>query len=1067
MSICPRCGEENAKQARFCSTCGSALTLPLAGTEVRKIVTVVFCDVANSTRLGERLDPEAHRRVMGRYFEAVRAVLERHGGTVEKFIGDAVMAVFGIPVLHEDDALRAVRAATEMREALTQVNLELRRDWDLEIAIRTGVNTGEVVTGEPGSAQTLVTGDAVVVAKRLEETAAASEIQIGEGTHQLVRDAVLAEPVGLVEAKGKPAIPAWRLLAVRPGAEVTPVRLDSPLVGRVSDLAELQKMFERSAGERSCRLFTVLGPAGIGKSRLTHELVSSLTDRALVLRGRCLPYGKGITFWPLVEVVKQAAGLTDRDAPKDAQHKIAMLLPDSDECTLIARRVAAAVGRGEAASARPEETFWAVRRLLEALARDRPLVVVFDDIQWAESTFLDLIEYVAGWSSNAPILICCLARPELLELRPSWGLPRANASAVLLAPLREQETGELIANLLGRLPLPHEAQARIATAAEGNPLFVEELLRMLLDEGVLQRENGGWRAAADLGELAVPPTIQALLAARLDRLEPDERGAIQRASVAGQVFWWGAVAALTPEYERAGVGSRLQSLVRKELIRHEPSSFTAEDAFRFGHILIRDAAYAALSKESRAELHERLAGWLERKTRDQAAQYEEILGYHLEQAWRYRGELGTHDLRARELGQHAAEHLAAAARRAHALGDAPGAVRLLDRTAALLPPDDAKLLELVVDLEPALREAGVLGRAETLLEGAIEAGRHSGDASLEGRAKVARGNLMLSTERADAESVLAEGERAVAVLEREGDDLGLARALQLIGQAHWIRCRCGAMEEVLERALVHAERGGGARERLVILNGLARAAFAGPMPVSKAIRRCEEILELSGGDRILDAEVSANLASLHAMRGDFDRARALCAHTKSTLAQLGRKLSLAAAAQYAAHVELLAGNPRAAAGELRVGYDALVRMGERSTLSTVAAGLALALQALRKNDEAWEFSNIAEAAAATDDIVSQVLWRSARERLLVRKGALERAEVLALEAVELAEPTDLLDLQGAAQLDLALVRRVAGRTAEAVAHAEIALERFERKENLVSARRVQEVLARLVAGARA
>ncbi len=412
MPACPECGRENPRGSRFCNACGAALAEAAAEPrEMRKTVTIVFADVSGSTALGERLDAEAVRRVMGRWFESARMVLERHGGTVEKFVGDAVMAVFGIPTLHEDDALRAVRAAAELETALAELNAALERDHGVRLEVRTGVNTGEVVAGE---GETLATGDAVNVAARLEQAAQPGEILLGPDTYHLVRDAVAADPVRSLRLKGKAEpVEARRLRSVRPGVAGVERRLDAPLVGRTLELAQLRQAYERTVRERRASLFTLLGPAGIGKSRLVDEFSNSIDGEATVLRGHCLPYGEGITFWPLVEML-QGSG---REAPGERVRELLAGDPDAD---LVAARLGVAVGGTDAAGS-TEDAFWAVRKLFERVARMGPLVVVVDDLHWAEPTFLDLIDHVADWSRQAPILLLCVARPELLEARPTWG----------------------------------------------------------------------------------------------------------------------------------------------------------------------------------------------------------------------------------------------------------------------------------------------------------------------------------------------------------------------------------------------------------------------------------------------------------------------------------------------------------------------------------------------------------------------------------------------------------------------------------------------------------------------
>ena len=560
---------------------------------VRKTVSVVFCDLAGSTALGEQLDPESLRGVMAGWFEAMREPLERHGGTVEKFIGDAVMAVFGVPQAHEDDALRAVRAALEMREALAAMNAGLAAQGRPPLRIRIGVNTGEVVTGD--GLTTLVTGDAVNTAKRLEQAAGPDEILVGAMTRRLVENAARLEPVEPVDAKGKQKpVEAWRLLAAIEGAAAFARRVDAPLVGRRGELGLLQQELATAAGERSCRLVTVIGAAGIGKSRLASELTAGIAADATVLETRCLPYGDGITFWPLLDLFRSAGG-------DDALASAVAGEPDGG---LILERLAALTGDTEPAS--PEETFWAVRRLLEALAGERPLLVRLDDIHWAEPTLLDLVEYVAGWSRGAPILLVCLARPELLDERPGW--LHVPGTAMTLAPLSEDESEELLGGL--EAALEPDARARIREAAEGNPLFVEQMAAML---------------AEDPGETAMPATIHALLTARLDRLDPLERRTLERASVLGKEFARGGVLELSPDDERAAAGSALLALTRRELIEPGRTPVPGDDGYRFRHALIRDAAYAGMPKQVRADLHERAGALIERQ-----GDADELVGYHYE-----------------------------------------------------------------------------------------------------------------------------------------------------------------------------------------------------------------------------------------------------------------------------------------------------------------------------------------------------------------------------------------------------------------------------------------------------
>ncbi len=606
MPTCANCGHENREGARFCDACGVVLGAPVDTGEQRKTVTVLFCDVTGSTALGERLDPESLRGVMARYFDAARLVVERHGGSVEKFIGDAVMAVFGIPVLHEDDALRAVRAAAELRDGLGELNDGLMRDYGTTLELRIGVNTGEVVTG---TEERLATGDAVNVAARLEQAAQPGEVLLGPETRALVRDAVVAEAVAPLELKGKAAaVAAFRLVSLR--TEVDPRPLAGAMVGRERELARLQAAMAQAVADNSCQLFTVLGAAGVGKSRLAFEFLSGLGAVAVV-RGTCLSYGDGIAYWPVVEVLKQLLGA--EPAERLAEYGL-----DADAV----RAIHAVLGDDSLVSS-VEEIAWATRRLLEAVAAAAPLVVVLDDIHWGEDVFLDLVDHIADLSRDAPILLLCMARPELLDRRPGWGGGKLNATTVLLEPLAAADADVLVARLLEGSAADPELRTRILDAAEGNPLFVEEMVALL-------RESPN-------GVVAVPPTIQALLAARLDQLDPLERVVLERGSVEGRVFHRGAVQALSPL--EAQLFAPLTALVRRELVRPDRPQFPGEDAYRFRHLLIRDAAYDALPKATRAELHERFATWMVERGSD-LVELDEVVGYHLERAYRYRVELG-------------------------------------------------------------------------------------------------------------------------------------------------------------------------------------------------------------------------------------------------------------------------------------------------------------------------------------------------------------------------------------------------------------------------------------------
>ena len=1052
MLECRACGEKNPAEARFCMSCAQPLSRPAESTsaETRKTLTVLFCDVVGSTPLGEQLESESVRKVMTRFFERMRSVLERHGGRVEKYIGDAVMAVFGVPVLHEDDALRAVRAAAEMRDALHGLNAELEPAWGVVLQTRIGVNTGEVVVGHHAG-ETLVTGDTVNVAARLEQTAAPGEILLGSQTYALVRGSVTVDEGRALSLKGKAEpVTGYRLIemATRPGRSN---RVGPAFVGRRRELTALRDAFDRSVREPLCLLLTVLGVAGVGKSRLAEEFAASVADRARVVRGRCLPYGEGITFWPVAEMVKDACGIGVDDPRETARDKIAGTLAGADDAELIADGVAAVSGFGQT-SAGMQETFWAIRRFLEVLQRDRPLLVLFDDIQWAEPTFLDLIEYLAGWCRDARISLVCMARPELLELRPGWIGVEPSAGILTLSPLAPDETERLVANLLGATSLDPSDRARIVDAAEGNPLFVEEMLRMLEDDGLLSKEGDLWQVVGDLSQVAVPATIQALLAARLDRLGPQEQAVLGAASVIGKEFWWGAVSELSPQSLRPDVGSHLQTLVRKGLILPERSSLAGEDAFRFHHILILDASYQGLPKERRAELHERFADWAEERAGDRLVEYEEVVGYHLEQAFRYRAELGVSDANLAQLGGRAAERLASAGRRALARGDMTAAVTLLERATTLHARDSHERSILLPDLSEALMETGALARADELLSEAIRNAEAVGDAGLKGHAAIVRLLLMESTDPKGHSAVAPrELERVIPVFEGLSDDLGLARAWRLKADGHWTRARYSSADEALERSIEHARRAGAGWEEAESLGQYVGSGVYGPAPVADVVARCERILDQAKGNRLVEAQTLRSLAALRAMQGRFDEAREQVDQAAEIMQDLGLWLRAAFTSETSGFVERLAGDPIASERALRAGFEVSEKLGEQGFLSTVAALLAHGILDQDRPEEAEGFIAASEAAVAEDDLTTQILLQSARGRALARRGQLEEAEKLCRAAAVMAEETDDINMRADVLMDLAEIMRLSGdvATADEVLARSLAL--FEAKGNVAQA----------------
>jgi len=978
MIDCPACGHENAEGAKFCNECGAPLAAPgPAGREQRKTVTVLFCDVTGSTELGERLDPEALRALLARYFERMKAIVERHGGTVEKFIGDAVMAVFGVPTVHEDDALRALRAAVEMRAAFSELGVQGR----------IGVTTGEVVTG---TEERLATGDAVNVAARLEQAAQPGEILIGDETLKLTRDAAQIEGLEPLSLKGKSkAIVAHRLLSVV-GDEGVVRRAGGAMVGREQEQRLLASVWERVVSGHACELFTILGPAGVGKSRLAAEFLAGRDD-AIVVRGRCLPYGEGITYWPVVEVLKQLEHVDGLPMPSDT---VRALVADEQVATS------------------SEEIAWGFRKVLEAAAASRPLVCVFDDAQWGEETFLDLVEHVADLSRDAPILVLCMARPELLDRRPGWAGGKVNAVNVLLEPLDAAETESLIESLA---ELDPQLRDRIRDAAEGNPLFVEEMVAMV-------RDSPG-------EDVVVPPTIQALLAARLDQLDAAEREVLQCGSVEGRVFHRGAVAVLASD--EPAVTGRLTALVRKELVRPDRPQLPGDDAFRFRHLLIRDTAYDALPKAARAQLHERFADWLEQNGTS-LVELDEILAYHLEQAHRYRKELGAAD-GTDALAGRAAERLAAAGRRAFARSDMPAAVSLFERAATLLAADPGRRVGLLPDLGRVLIKHGEWERAEAVLSEAVETARAQGEDAVVANAVTDLWFLRLLTESETTHAqIAAELAQTIPVLEERRDEAGLARALSLSALLLFWRGNTEAAQVGFERALDQARAADDRVEEMEILRSTLMVAFHGSEPVADAVTRLDAVAEYSTGASDLDVAILRFRGELEAMRGETERATSLVADARALAEELGLNSVLASGVFHTAgEVELLLGDAAAAERELRAGAEALERIGDWGHLVTTIPYLTDALVEQGRGHEAASMIERGFEHVVPDDADGQIGLRRAKARLLAEQGDVEEAERMARDAVARAEVTDFLNVRGRTLSVLAEVLCAAGKLDEA------------------------------------
>ncbi len=1042
---CPRCGAPGSQSARFCASCGISLDPSGSAADVRKTVTAVFCDVTGSTVLARQLDAEALRHVMERYFAAVSTVLARHGGTVEKFVGDAVMAVFGAPVAHEDDALRACRAALEMFGAVGEVAGSVATAHGVHFGVRIGVETGEAVVGDVSRGSTFASGVVVNAAARLEQAAQPGECLIGPECYRLVRAVAVVEGrPGLVVKGIDEPIDAYRLLGVgEPGnAQATP----AALVGRARELALLRQAFDRAASDRTCQLATVLGPAGIGKSRLAAEFLTSLGTEATVLRGRCVSYGEGVTYRPLVEAVRQAAHLSGAESEQQARAALAALLGDGPDASEVVKRVAALAGLGGAPGS-PEDSAWAVRRLLEALSAARPAVLVVDDLHWAEPGLVDLLQGICDWPMHAPILVAVFARPEFLDEHPEWVAARVNGVTALLQPLGDDEVEALTTGLLGGL-LPKEAADQVTASAGGNPLFVEQLLAMLVEEGVLVREGTQWLLRGEVTALQIPPTIGALLTARLDRLSTGERAALGPAAVIGQVFYRAALVELSSSTADQ-VSTDLRSLARKGLIQQASSDLPGQDALRFGHVLIRDAAYGALPKASRADLHERFARWLDKHHEGQAVN--DLVGSHQESAYHLRAQLGALDEATLRLGQEAADRLTAAGRLLLVV-DNPAAVGLLTRALALRSADGPERWSIQSDLidpllsQLKLRQAAEI--AEDIRATAIPAGALQW--ATRGRLEAARVRQMTAPEGA-TEILRREAEQAILVFDKLGDDVGLGFSHQALADVGMMSGDLAAFAKEAQLAADHLARAGREQQAQVARLGALSPMINGAHPASLALIEARRQVTAMDGRRMRMLGLGGVyiLAELLGRREEAQRARE---QAESLLTELRSPDATAALSWQMGSAALACGRAAEAAELLAHACAVHEAAGATGFLSTTAGYHAHALLLTGDHPEARRQVDRALETGSTDDVLTQGLARSALAWLAAADGE-EPATVRRHMSAGLAalEPTEMI-------LDLAVVHaacaeaaRLLGDDTAARQHRQRAIDLYDTKENIVGA----------------
>ncbi len=1053
--VCAGCGSALRPTAKFCDECGAPAsgarseakasgdprTPPTPIGDTRKIVTIVFADLVGSTALHERLDPESARRFMESYYDAMRGAVESHGGTVTQLLGDGVKAVFGIPRVTEDDAIRAVHAAAAMQEAFRGL-AEQQRGAVGKTGLRVAVNTGEVVARD----ETEIIGDPVNVAARLQEQGHDGDVVVGESTHRLVSTLVTLELLGSFALKGRSeAVKAYRVVSLeRPAGAAT-----APFVGRDEELTRLAAVYDTAVEKPAAGLAVLLGSPGLGKSRLIDEFARRHADAATVVQASCDAAG-GATFAPLAEALRELLGIESGASAESLRATIEDALgAEHAERARIASGITALLA-GSPAS--PEETFFVVRRLLGALAHAKPVVLVIDDLHWAEPLLLDLVEHLIQWGSGVPLFVLIGARPELRDLRSSLVTPGGFVSDVVtLHGLDAGAAMRLAANVIGAADLPAAIAAKVLATSEGNPLFVGELVRMLVQEGALTKEGDRWIAAANLAALEMPPTIHALLAARIERLRPEERTVLERAAVVGRQFSRSAVAALLPR-EAGDLDARLEALRRSELIERDTGWLLGEPVLRFHHVLIRDAAYRRLLKGTRAELHATLADWVEAQVGD-APEHDETIGRHLEQAHQFLRELGPLDPNGKRLGERAAQRLAAAGRRALARDDLPVAADLLGRAIERLDGDDSARADLALDWCEALLAAGDVGPAAAAID---ELGRFSADSDrlhawhtcFAGQHQVLTAPSEL---RATAEAVAA----AAAALTAQGDAAGEAKAHFVHALALSRLGQVGACEAALDRALAAARRAGDRRRANTVLAIAPLAALWGPSPVTRASGRCLDVvrvLRITQGAPAVEAVALSCQGVLEALRGRADAARRMIASARRMVEELGITQRLLEADVFGGLVELLEGDAPAAEPSLRGAYEGLRDLGLGIDAARAAALLARALLAQGRVAEAEMLSHESEALAG-DDLKAAIAWRGVRAEALAKRGEHAAAVEFASKAVELAAATDALLDHADARLALAAALRSAGRDREADAEERRATELWQAKGATLLAQR--------------
>jgi class 3 adenylate cyclase/tetratricopeptide (TPR) repeat protein len=1002
LAHCPSCGSEVGLGARFCADCGHSLVSRVEVQE-RRQVTALFADLVASTSMSELLDPEVVRGYVGQFFERASGEVRLRGGSVEKFSGDAALALFGLTQAHEDDPERAVRAALAIREGLAEVAPDAKERHGLELQVRIGIESGEVVAGDPFGGATMATGDPLNLSARLEQRAAPGEIVVGPRVHEATDRVIRYEPAGEWELAGKrEPVPAWRVVRAIGGiAALGGVRgiegLSAPLTGRDEELALLLDTATRVGAERKTVLFTVLGVPGVGKSRLVQEATDRLAgDGWQVLRGRCLPYGDGITYWPIGEIVRAAAGIGAELGADAALERLRASVRDRDAVERLAFVMGLASSPPVTGEAIDAEIAWAFRQLAEQLAGAQPTILVFEDIHWAEPPLLSLVEHLATWVRESPLLLVCLARPELLDLRPTWGSGRMEAARISLEPLSREEMATLIAGLLRIEGLPDALRGRVLDTAEGNPLFAEETIRMLIDRGQITRRNGHWVAAAAVGDLVLPESIEALIRARLDGVPREERAALQCAAVVGRSFSADAVARLAG----VAVTERLDDAVLRDLLAPEAS---AARSYQFRHILIRDVAYASLPKARRAELHARVVDWLADWAGDRAEEFVEIEGYHREQAVRL-----ARELRGRADPSQVAAAVAAlerCARKAAAADDWRSMIGWAERALALDPQPAERHAELDALLLDGLLSTDAYERAGQVGSHLLAEAEAIGRRDLHGCALHAIAlDQWLSLGRAHGlegpAKLLAE---ARTDLEGSGDLPHFAMVIQALGDVHWWLGELDAAADRYEEAAQIFHEGGdrGAEVR-VLLRRYSSLWFA-----QHGTRGTERAAVLSALESLAAGTSRVTKARVWQLRGvdqywtgaDTVNGETLVRQALAVFSEVGSPSYEDGSLETLANMLANEGELRAAIALHERQLEIVQGIGNVGRIPEAACWLSMTHLELGELAEAERYAKMARAVVMPDDVNAVAFGQLALGRIRDRQHRDAEAEQLLTDAL--------------------------------------------------------------------